>query len=205
MVTPDNPLHPFIQDFEPSGNLKADIKRLLQQHHLERTYNHLANVAAKAKELSLQFSGNKKKTEVAAWLHDISAIIPDDQRIDVSRALGIDILPEEKALPMIIHQKLSVPIARDAFGIEDAEVLSAIECHTTLKANPSLTDKIVFLADKIAWDQPDLPPCLNDIMNALETSLEQAVLVYLEYLHKEVREKSGIIHPWAIDAIEYLS
>ena len=89
---------------------------------------------------------------------------------------------------MLVHQKLSVPIARQVFSVDDAEVLSATECHTTLKANASLTDKIVFVADKIAWDQPGEPPYLDDLLNGLESSINAAALVYLEHLWN-LREK----------------
>ncbi len=34
---------------------------------------------------------------------------------------------------MILHQKQSVCIAKELFNIKDREILSAIECHTTLK------------------------------------------------------------------------
>ena len=33
-------------------------------------------------------------------------------------------------------------------------ILKAIESHTTLRSNPSKLDMIIFIADKLAWDQP---------------------------------------------------
>ena len=49
-------------------------------------------------------------------------------------------------------------MAQTWFGCFDPAVLSAIGCHTTLKANPGPLDLLVFLADKLAWDQPGGPP-----------------------------------------------
>lgn len=96
---------------------------------------------------------------------------------------------------MIVHQKLSALMARELFGITDAEVLSAIGCHTTLKANASPLDKTLFVADKIAWDQQGRPPYLTDLLAALERSLDGAALVYLDYLW-ERRETLPVLHPW---------
>ena len=36
------------------------------------------------------------------------------------------------------------------YHIEDEDILSAIECHTTLKKEMNDYDKIIFLADKLA-------------------------------------------------------
>ena len=54
----------------------------------------------------------------------------------------------------------SKALAKQVFEIVDDAILSAICCHTTLKANPSLLDKTVFLADKIKWDGAGQPPYL---------------------------------------------
>lgn len=95
-------------------------------------------------------------------------------------------LPEEARAPIVLHQKLSATIARDAFGISDAAVLSAIGCHTTLKPDPSLLDTVVFVADKIAWDGQGNPPYLADLL---------AALCYLEYLWAR-RATIPVVHPW---------
>lgn len=111
------------------------------------------------------------------------------------------VLPEEEVFPMLLHQGLSAIMARRWFGMEDALVLSAIGTHTTLRAGASRLDKIVFVADKIAWDQPGPPPYLTGIKVALERSLDEAALFYLEYLNNHL---SGPLHPWARAALEQL-
>ena len=104
---------------------------------------------------------------------------------------------------MIAHQKLSVPIARALFSVTDIEVLSAIECHTTLKANPSTLDKVLFVADKIVWDRSGSPPYLDDLLAALEVSLDRAALVYLNFLWQQ-REQLQVVHPWIVAARDHL-
>ena len=95
----------------------------------------------------------------------------------------------------MLHQKLSAAIARDAFGISDASVLSAIGCHTTLRPSPSLLDAVVFVADKIAWDGLGEPPYLAELLAALDHSLDHAALCYLRYLWAR-RATIPVIHPW---------
>jgi predicted HD superfamily hydrolase involved in NAD metabolism len=193
-----------LQSFKPTGNIRKDATDFLLQHGQAVTAGHCSKVANKAKEIAKQFSADKTKAELAGWLHDISAVVPNEARIGMARANSLEVLPEEEKLPMIIHQKLSRLIARDVFHIHDEEILSALECHTTLKANASTLDKIVFVADKIAWDQEGKPPYSEEILKALENSLDAAALVYLDYLW-ERRETLPVLHPWAIEARAYLT
>jgi predicted HD superfamily hydrolase involved in NAD metabolism len=193
------PLNKYIGHFEASGNLENDIKTLLLQHNHDHTYHHVKAVVEKAVELAHQFHGNVVQSATAAWLHDISAIIPAYERVDVAKALRLTVLPEEERFPMIVHQKLSVPISKQTFGVNDPVVLSAIECHTTLKANASLTDKIVFVADKIAWDQTGTPPYIDELKLGLERSVDAAALAYLNYLWS-LRNQLRVLHPWVIEA-----
>lgn len=190
----------FRQSFEPTG----DVPRDLQAHGDTFTAQHVAQVAAKAGELADRFGVNREAVVTAGFLHDISAVIPNERRIEVARAHSLEVLPEEEKLPMIVHQKLSALMARELFGIQDAEVLSAIGCHTTLKRDASVLDKVVFVADKIAWDQPGTPPYFAEIKAALETSLDVAALVYLESLWRQ-RARLPVLHPWAEAAYRQLA
>jgi len=193
----------YLGDFESTGNLVDDVPRYLARFGHQKTAEHCRAVAIKARELAQKYTGDELKAEKAAYLHDISAVIPNDKRIEFARSQAVEVLPEEIQRPMLIHQKLSAVLAKKAFGMTDQEILSAIGCHTTLKANPSRLDKIVFLADKIAWDQEGAPPYLNKVNGALETSLDRAVLEYLNYLWAQ-RSQLKVIHPWLVAAREHL-
>lgn len=98
---------------------------------------------------------------------------------------------------MILHQRLSKLMAVECFQIENKEITGAIECHTTLRANPTTLDLILFIADKIQWDQADSPPYLAGLLLALETSLESAALYFINWMFAQ-----GVLvkHPWAVEA-----
>ncbi|MGL5077559.1 MAG: bis(5'-nucleosyl)-tetraphosphatase (symmetrical) YqeK, partial [Waterburya sp.] len=190
-----------LQTFKPTGNIRKDATDFLVQYGHATTAGHCSSVANKAKQLAKQFSADETNAEIAGWLHDISAVVPNEERIHMAKSHGLEVLPEEEKLPMIVHQKLSCLIAQNVFHINDKAILSAIECHTTLKDNASQLDKVVFIADKIAWDQEGTPPYLAQITKALETSLDAATLVYLDYLWEQ-RETLPVLHPWVVAARE---
>lgn len=180
------------------------ITHFLDARGQQATARHCLQVAAQARALALRFGIDADKAHLAGLLHDISAYIPTAQRVAQAEAWGVAILPEERVAPMILHQKLSVVVARQQFGVTDAAVLSAIGCHTTLKRDASGLDKVVFLADKIAWDQAGTPPWLADVMQALQNSLDAGVLVYLDYLWAR-RSTLQVVHPWFAAAHAQLS
>lgn len=189
----------LVRDVHLTGQVDSDVMALLTHFGHTNTVRHCRRVAAEAERLAAQFGADPVHAHIASWLHDVSAVFPVAQRVSVARELGLEILAEEEIAPMLLHQKISAALARHVFGIEDEAVLSAVECHTTLKAGASLLDKVVFVADKVAWDQSGVPPYLPEITRALERSLDEAVLCYLEYLWQR-RADLAAVHPWFVRA-----
>jgi predicted HD superfamily hydrolase involved in NAD metabolism len=192
-------LMPFLQSIPLTDDIRTDMITLLTHHGCVKTVGHSIRVAAESVRLARRWGVDEMSAEVAGLLYDISAIVPNEQRVALAERLGIEVLPEERAFPMIIHQKLSAVIARDVFGVANEPVLSAIGCHTTLKADASALDKVVFVADKIKWDQPGEPPYLPELLIAAEESLDAAAFCYLDYLWRR-RDTLRVVHPWLIAA-----
>lgn len=100
---------------------------------------------------------------------------------------------------MIIHQKISKVIAREIFEVKDETILNAIGCHTTLHKDATRIDLVLFVADKIEWDQKGIPPYIVEVQEALEKSIEHAAFAYISYLW-ERRETLKVLHPWLGEA-----
>lgn len=177
---------------------------LQEKHNRLRIAEHSLRVAQKAKILARRYGADENLAEAAGLLHDIGGIYPNDKRVEVCNILKLNVLPEEEKLPLILHQKISAVMAQQIFNIQSSEILSAIECHTTLKAGASAMDKILFVADKIEWDQDGPPPYADDIEKAVNISLELAAFTYLKYLWNN-SSKLKVVHPWMKEAYEELS
>jgi predicted HD superfamily hydrolase involved in NAD metabolism len=188
----------WAKDIDLGHGLKADVSAFLSAHNRMGTLTHAEQVAAEAVRLAQRFGVDCDQADQAAWLHDISAVIPYNQRIEVARAWGLPILPEEEAYPVLLHQGLSVVLSRELFGIRDEAVLAAIGCHTTLRAGSTPLDQVLFVADKIAWDQGAPPPYLAELNDALSRSLAGGARFFLEYLQLHA---SGPVHPWVHQAL----
>lgn len=192
-------LKEFIKDFNFAGDIKEDSIKLLAKYQCSITLEHSLRVAKKCEELAGMFGVNKKSAKIAGYLHDISVIVPNDKKLELCRALGIKILEEEEQFPMILHQKLSKVIAKEMFNIDDINILNAIECHTTLRANGTKLDMILFISDKLEWDQKDIPPYLEEVKMGLDKSLKLGVFNYIRYMWNN-RTSLKVIHPWLREA-----
>lgn len=186
-----------------TGSVAIDLPAFMLQHDRHATAVHSGAVAEGAQRIARLYAVGETQAQQAAWLHDVSAVFPGPERARVADALGVEVLPEERAYPPILHQKLSVVLARELFGITDEAVLDAIGCHTTLRTGATALDQVVFLADKLAWDQPGRPPYWDALQAALAQSLAAACLVYLDYLWQR-RDTLPIVHPWMRDAHQEL-
>lgn len=190
----------FIKEYhlDKRKNLESNIADFYRQTYTLSTYRHCLDVAKEAIKLDNWF---KEDLYIAGLLHDISAFIPTNQRLKVAQALNIPILEAEQEFPLLLHQKLSAYIAKECFNINDTKTINAIKCHTTLKGNFTDFDLALFLADKIAWDQPGIPPYLSKLESQLTVSKEAAAFVYINYLfNNDIK----VIHPWLRSAKEEL-
>ncbi|MDT2742858.1 bis(5'-nucleosyl)-tetraphosphatase (symmetrical) YqeK [Lactococcus garvieae] len=189
---------------ENTNQLKQEIKAFLLEKGCYATYRHCITVGDYAEEIGQEFLNEEEREQVriAGYLHDISAIYPNNERIFVAEDMRIELFKEERQFPMIIHQRISRIMAQREFGIQDEKILSAISCHTTLKKKFSKVDLVLFVADKIRWDQEGQPPYLQEITQALNSSFEAAAFSYIDYI---LKHDIKVIHPWLLEAYEFLN
>lgn len=197
-------LQEISQGFVASGDSLYDMQAFLMLHGDAFTAEHCRIVAEEAGKLALQFEEDPEAAYLAGLFHDISAVVPKADRAVFLERLGVDVFEEEIVFPMIAHQRISAIMAREIFGIKDRRVLSAIECHTTLKGDATRLDKVVFVADKIRWDQKGVPPYLERVKRGLEMGLDDGCFGYIEYLW-EKRETLPVMHRWLSEAYEKLA
>ena len=187
-----------------TDDIFENTRSLFQKYNKINIYNHSKDVSEMGIKSSEIFENDIQKIKIASYLHDIGGLIPNESKIHFLEDLNIDILEEEREFPLILHQKISKELARIVFQIYDEEILNSISCHTTLKANPSKMDMILFISDKIKWDQKETPPFLEVVEDGLKKSLENGIKNYLNYVIKnQDKLKIKVFHPWFLNAYEH--
>ena len=172
----------YIKTEPLSGDIRTDVKNILLINGKSKTYIHVANVADRNALISKTYDLDHDKCVIAGLLHDISAVIRPEDMLKYAYENRLEVCEAERKYPFLLHQRLSKICAVEYFNISDEEILSAIECHTTLKKCPSKYEMSLFIADKLAWDREGLPPFYEEVNAALDVSLEAACYKYMEYM-----------------------
>ena len=127
------------------SGLQADMKKVLK----ESRYRHTVSVAHTAASLAMVYDASLFKAMVSGMLHDCAKCYSDEELLKKCRKKGLAIREAEAENPSLLHAKYGAFLAKNKYGVEDEEILTAIECHTTGKPDMSLLDKIIFTADYI--------------------------------------------------------
>ncbi len=168
----------------------------------QKRYLHTQNVADCARKLALRWGADPEKTEMAAWLHDI---MKEMSREDLLRILHQDdiMAGSTKARPLPVwHGTCAAIYAKHTLGICDEEMLSAVSCHTTGKANMTTMEKVVFLADAISAERD-----YNGVEELRELSMKNLDMAVMEIMKENIRHlqrKGKELDDDTIEALSYL-
>ncbi|MDR1630038.1 MAG: HD domain-containing protein [Oscillospiraceae bacterium] len=191
----------YINVPEITGNMEIDVKNLLELNGKGDTYKHVKAVADTNVQIAKMYGLDETNCKVSGFLHDISVVIQPKDMLNyfVNGMLFID--ESEKRYPFLLHQRVSKLLSESLFKIFDPNILSSIECHTTLKDNPSESDMALFIADKLSWDQDGKPPFYDIVKKELSVSLEKASYAYINY----IIDNNIILYPhqWLLQAKQY--
>lgn len=169
---------------------EIDIYKL--QNKMKKTlepkrYEHTLGVAYTAANLAFVYGYDEKKALIAGLLHDSAKCLSHQKRISVCKKNAIEISVVERQNPVLLHAKVGAFYAKDKYGVDDEEILNAILYHTTGRADMSLLEKIIYVADYIEPHRKKLP-CLGEIRKIAFEDLELATYRILEsslkYLEK---------------------
>lgn len=109
---------------------------------------HVAGCEQEAVKLARRWGADPDEAAEAGILHDITKKLELNEQLILCRKYGIILDEVEQRSVKLLHAKTGAAIARDEFGVSD-EVYEAIKWHTTGKADMSLLEKIIYMADYI--------------------------------------------------------
>lgn len=112
-------------------------------------YKHTLGVILQGQRLAKYYKVDRYKTYVACLFHDYAKNIGLENMISLCKEHNL--LPEDPKdwNKGLLHSTASRILIKQHFGIEDEDILNAVDNHTTGRANMSLLEKIVFVADYI--------------------------------------------------------
>ncbi len=189
----------YFDSLVAAENAREAVDAFLTGAGRSDTLAHSRQVVMQARMLAARFADDPepdmKRAALAAWCHDLAAVVPRDDLISEAEARGVVLTDSDREIPQLVHGPLAAAVVREKLGITDEDVLNAIRYHSTLRAGASTLEKIVFVADKVALD-PTSPR--NDFLPALHAArdrgLDAMALVYTDWVIEHADELGWTVH-----------
>ena len=181
-------------------NRKENFEEHLKSMLTPARFAHSLGVRDTAIHLARLHGADIEKARIAGLLHDNAKNM--DNIYERCRDLEVELDEFELTSPPLVHAKLGAETAKCQFGITDSEILDAIRFHTVGRANMSLLEKIIFVADltEPGRDFPDVPP----IRLLAEKDLDSAVCECVRATIKINEKRGNPVHPAAYEVLNCL-
>ena len=194
----------YFAELGSTGDPVADVRRFYQAAKRLDTLEHVTAVAEVAVDLAAQHSVDCAKANLAALAHDLAVVVPPAQTLAAAEDMGLLLGEADRRIGPVLHGPIAAAALPVKLNIRDQDLLNAVRYHSTLRAGASVLEKIVFVADKIAYDPTSSHR--GEYVPALRAarSLDEAALAYLAFLRVNVSQHGGVMHPNAVAAYREL-
>ena len=166
---------------------------------------HVLRVEVEALRLARAYDVDPEGARLAALGHDLVRHKHGPELLEL--AARYDLTPDavERAAPILVHGPVAARILDDDYGLGDADVLAAVDCHTTARAGMSRLEKVLFVADKIEPQKLEQHPAWQEVYDLAEHDIDAAILRYLDLQLEETVRRHWLLHPRSLEARNQLS
>ena len=127
------------------------LRRQVSEGMSLRRFVHTAEVEKMAAYLGSIYAPDKiPLLRAAALLHDVTKEYPQETQIELCREYGVELEADAYFAPKTLHARTAAAIIPEKFSdFADAEIISCVRYHTTGRADMTLSEKLIYLADYI--------------------------------------------------------
>ena len=182
------------------SDTEARLREFLKENLKESRLKHTYAVKEEAAKLARVYGADVSKAELAALFHDAYRNL-SPQAMDMY-INTLKVPARYKGNANLAHSKIAAAAMEQVFEIDDPELIDAVSYHTTGRANMSLMEKILFIADAIEPGRHY--PGVDKIREAAYEDLDKACRLSLEGTVRFLKSKDAFIDQDTIDALKYL-
>ena len=193
----DEVLHPDVRSMIERENLYGvggkyhampfdELRRVSLSLHKEKRRAHAQGVSDTAVLLARKYGADETDAARAGILHDITKALSPAQQQKLVDHWKLPVSPFEYMQTKLLHAKTGAAAAERIFG-EDAAVVSAIDYHTTGRANMTLLEKIIYIAD---YMEPNRDfPGVDRLRETVWRDLDEGVLLGINMTLEQLAQK----------------
>lgn len=169
-----------------------EYKLLLKTRLDDYRFYHSLCVADEAKRLAEKYGCEGERAYLAGLLHDVTKNSPKEEHLQIFSQFGIMLNDIEKNAAKLWHAMSGAAYVEHFLNIKDDEIISAIRYHTTAKADMTVLEKIIYLADFTSMDRDYSDVAV--IREYVNESLDKAFIYALQYSICDLVKNKKCVH-----------
>ncbi|MEY8230049.1 nicotinate (nicotinamide) nucleotide adenylyltransferase [Oscillospiraceae bacterium 50-16] len=168
---------------------------------LAKRVRHIRGTEEEAVRLAQRWGADQELARRAGILHDCTKYLTGEEHIALCERYGVPLDELERSAPKLLHSKTGACMARYVFGEPD-EVYNAIFWHTTAKADMTVLEKILYVAD---YMEPNRSfDGVERLRELAYQDLDRALLLGVETTVQEMEDRRLPVHPNTLQARAWL-
>ncbi|MDD7390858.1 MAG: bis(5'-nucleosyl)-tetraphosphatase (symmetrical) YqeK [Lachnospiraceae bacterium] len=179
-----------------------EIRKRLKKKLTPERYEHSLSVSYTAAALAMRYGYDLDRAELAGLLHDCARQYENQIIYEKCLKKGLKVTEDEEKNKVLLHARYGSYLAAHKYGVDDPEILSAIEFHTTGRPDMSMLEKILYIADYI---EPRRCKAANlEYMRRLAfTDLDEALVEIMTGILKYLDETGAAIDSQTKEACRF--
>lgn len=165
-------------------------------------FNHSIGVADMAEELINIFKLpiDVEKARICGILHDYAKYCSLEEFENIKEEYNVDVEVNEQ-YRKVLHALLGGYIVKKELGIEDEEILKAIETHSTGNNNMSPLQEIIYIADCV--EEGRTSDYFTEVRKTAKKNYKKAIAIFLrDTIERVSNDPNKSLHPYTLNAFK---
>ncbi len=180
----------------------TDFTERMKEELDEKRFRHTLSVADTAACMAMRYGEDSYRAYIAGLLHDCAKCIKDKKKLKLAGKFGIEVNEAEAQNPDLLHAVLGSILAKQEYGVEDEDIISAIRWHTTGRPGMTTLEMIIYIADYIEIHRKPLP-LLEKARQEAFSDLEKCMCTILESTLGYLGKKGAVLDPLTKETYRY--
>ena len=179
---------------------RQEMREAIRPLMSEERYRHSLGVEKEAERLARRWGEDPEKAAIAGILHDCCKEMPLPEALQIMRRSAIMTEIDFREQPQLIHGFAAAEIL-GRYGVRDKDIENAVRYHTTGRANMTLLEKILYLADYIEPSREFAnDPDVVRLRETVYEDLDRGLLLGLTMTVTEMEGMGNPVHHDTLDA-----
>lgn len=183
-----------------------ELYKVVKESVSKERFEHILGVVERAIEYSKVYNVNIEDAKIAAILHDIAKEYSIEKSLGILEKYEYKLDEIEKKNPNLLHAKVAAMIAKYEYYMSD-DIVNSISFHTTGRANMSMLEKIVYLADATEKGRIYMNELnqltLDEVVFLIKKDINKGLFYVLNFTLKSLLHRKLYIHNNSVEAYNF--